>query len=245
MFLDTERTSGDLEFRLLGVDIRISIWFWLMAAILGWDFLALGFQYLLLWIGCVFLSILVHEFGHVLMGQLFGARGNIILYSFGGLAVGSNAVPYRWQRILVSLAGPAAQFLLLGGVLFMSATLVTNESSVFLKLGLRFLFWINLFWPLFNLLPVWPLDGGQVTKEVLEGFNPSRGAYRAYATSLVVALIIVVNSIAGMNGRPLIPYLPTFSMWGLILFGSLAFNSYQAMQMENERSRWDDQDPWR
>ena len=65
-----------------------------------------GFEYLLIWIGCVFGSILIHEMGHVFMGQVFGAQGTIVLYSLGGLAIGSSNLPSRWQRIAVSFAGP-------------------------------------------------------------------------------------------------------------------------------------------
>src|SRR5579859_1208651 len=48
------------------------------------------------------------------MGRLFGSDGHIVLYSFGGLAVGSNALDSGWKRALVSFAGPLAQFVLLG-----------------------------------------------------------------------------------------------------------------------------------
>ena len=71
--------------------------------------------YLVLWIICVFVSILIHEMGHVLMGRLFGAEGHIVLYSFGGLAIGSKRLADRWQRIAVSFAGPLAQFILRWG----------------------------------------------------------------------------------------------------------------------------------
>jgi hypothetical protein len=47
----------------------------------------------------MFISILVHELSHVLMGQAFGAYGHIVLYGFGGLAVGSNQLNVRWQRV--------------------------------------------------------------------------------------------------------------------------------------------------
>ena len=62
----------------------------------------------------MFVSILIHEFGHVWMGQAFGSRGHIVLYGFGGLAIGSNRLDSRWQRIAVSFAGPLAGFAFLG-----------------------------------------------------------------------------------------------------------------------------------
>ena len=64
----------------------------------------------MLWIACVFLSILLHEFGHVWAGRGFGSDASIVLYSFGGLAVGASDQRLRWQRIIVYLAGPGIQF---------------------------------------------------------------------------------------------------------------------------------------
>src|SRR5262245_25627915 len=99
MFLiEPDRTSFDLNFRVLGTSVRVHPLFWLISALMGGDLLRLGLEYLLLWVACVFVSILLHEFGHVLVGRLFGSNGSIVLYSLGGLAVGSNALASRWQR---------------------------------------------------------------------------------------------------------------------------------------------------
>jgi stage IV sporulation protein FB len=52
--------------------------------------------------------------------------------------------------------------------------------------------WINIMWGLVNLLPVWPLDGGQVTETVLTQVNPYNGRRWTHIISLVVAGIIAV-----------------------------------------------------
>src|SRR5437016_2491445 len=41
--------------------------------------------------------------------------------------------------------------------------------------AVRYLLWINLFWGLLNLLPVWPLDGGQISGEVASALSPRHG----------------------------------------------------------------------
>jgi len=98
---------------------------------------------------------------------------------WAGLAIGSNDVPHRWQRILVSAAGPAIQLLLFcilaavtiayviswpalqgqGGMGKALAALRSNEALVRMLLMLLM---IQLFWPLLNLFPIWPLDGGMI-----------------------------------------------------------------------------------
>src|SRR5262249_8193181 len=150
--------------------VRVHPLFWLFTAILGWDFLREGFAELLIWVACCFLSILLHEFGHVWMGRAFGAQDSyIVLYSFGGLAVRSNDLRQRWQRIAVSLAGPGIQ-LVLYGLIQLGLWSLSEEQLLRIPRGaglaIGLLMFINLVWALFNLLPVWPLDGGQVSREL-------------------------------------------------------------------------------
>jgi hypothetical protein len=79
-----EPTPYDLRFRLLGIPVRVHPLFWLATAVLGSG----GSETLgpiLIWIGCVFVSILVHEYGHGLMARLFRCRPSIVLYGLGGL----------------------------------------------------------------------------------------------------------------------------------------------------------------
>src|SRR5690348_11709576 len=115
---EPQPTAYDLRFRLLGTDVRVHPMFWLVSVLLNFRLLQTGrIDLLLIWIACVFVSILVHEFGHVLMGRAFGSHAHIVLYSFGGLAVGSKEGLRRWQRVLVLFAGPGAGFVLFGAVL--------------------------------------------------------------------------------------------------------------------------------
>jgi hypothetical protein len=94
-------TRFDLSFRLGDIPVRVHPFFWLTTILLGLNTGREGLDiliYLSVWTGVVFVSILAHELGHVLMGRSFGSRGHIILTGFCGLAVGSSNVPRRWQR---------------------------------------------------------------------------------------------------------------------------------------------------
>jgi Zn-dependent protease len=216
-----------------------------MAAFLGGSVLARGFGFLLAWIGCVFVSILVHEFGHVLIGRLFGAEGHIILYSFGGLAVGSNALSNRWQRIAVSFAGPLAGFLLLAVVLLAAKDRIEFDPWPYfaglpqrplMSAAIRFLIWINLVWGILNLLPIWPLDGGQISKDFLGWVSRENGMKMAYGISILLAGLLAVHELY----PDFLSFVPAGgSMYNALLFASLAFNSYQALQYENQRKPWE------
>jgi Zn-dependent protease len=238
VFFEPNETPYDLRWRMLGTDVRVHPWFWLMSVLMGWSALREGFAYLLVWVVCVFVSILIHEFGHVLMGRLFGTRGHIVLYSFGGLAIGSSALRNRWQRIAVYLAGPTAGFVLFGLVWLAVRYANLKDVPPLVLDAIDDLFWINLFWGAMNLLPVWPLDGGQASRDFLDWLIPDKGIRAALGISMVTAGFLAVNSLTASYGRPLIPFLSIGDIYFTILFGALAFASYQALQLETKRSPW-------
>jgi Zn-dependent protease len=240
MLLEPERTAYDLSWRMFGTPVRVHPFFWLFSAIFGWDLIQIHFGYVLLWIACVFVSILVHEFGHIWAGRLFGSHGSVVLYSFGGLAVGANHLAVWWQRVLVSLAGPGIQLALYG---LLRLLLEQLPAEHLLRLppwaidGIGMLLFINLYWPLFNLLPIWPLDGGMVSREIFERANPDQGLKFSLGLSMITAAIVAINAVAGMNKMRTIPYLPT-SMYAAILFGLLAYESYILLRHVSQRP-WD------
>jgi Zn-dependent protease len=266
-----------------GIHIRVHPMFWLVSAIMGWSSVNLGFEYLLLWVACVFVSILIHELGHVMMGRAFGYNGHIILYGFGGLAVGSNAMANRWQRIAVALAGPLAGFLFLG--IIIAGLFLLNPDQLQLlvtKMKLQMgligeeeirelgphvrdllrvvvrptlterafldLIWINLFWGLINLLPIWPLDGGQVSRDLLGWLVPGNGLRLSLGISFLLAALIAINALLVEYDKPHLPYLGWLGgVYVALLFGLLAFQSFQQLQqIEADRRHWHDSDgtPW-
>jgi Zn-dependent protease len=239
---------------MFGVAVRVHPMFWLFTALLGWGWYTLrggNIVYLLLWVLAAFVSILVHEFGHVLMGWAFGSRGHIVLYSFGGLAVGSTQLARRWQRIVVLLAGPAAQFVLLGLVwayvyLWPPPIPTRRDDPEYLAIFLLQLELINLFWPVLNLVPIYPLDGGQVSMEICQAVSPQRGTGFALGLSMVLAGVLAVHFLLGPNSP--IPYFrfSSSSMYGGIFFAWMCVNNFQLLQAETVRRRqWDDDRlPW-
>jgi Zn-dependent protease len=247
MLLMPSQTPYDLTFTLFRTPVRVHVSFWIVAALLGWPELERnGIGFLMLWVVCVLVSILLHEFGHVWAGKLFGSDGEILLYSFGGLAIGASEVRARWQRIVVSLAGPAIQ-LALFGVMYaylrygrMDAILDSRVAATAYTMMME----INLFWPLFNLLPVWPLDGGKVTAEIAQGVSPRSGFRVSLMVSIGAAAFIAVNTILKMNGRPHVPYLAFGGLYTVIVFALLAFESYTLLQQQ-PRGPWsDERSPW-
>jgi stage IV sporulation protein FB len=81
------------------------------------------------------------------------------------------------------------------------------------------LLWVNIFWGILNLLPVFPLDGGQIARELLTRQNPSSGTTTSLWLSFITATALAVFGLV---------YLQSVLM--AVLFGSLAYSSYMALQ---------------
>lgn len=158
-----------VRFRLFGIPITILPWFWITLAIIGSGSLSSANDLfrLALFVLAGFFSVLIHELGHGLTIKKFGAPTEIVLQAFGGFATYPPGLFNRKQDFLVTAAGPAIQ-LLLGGIAFVVHQNLSVEIAQ--TMGGYFLFvlcWISLVWALFNLLPIFPMDGGQLLNAVL------------------------------------------------------------------------------
>lgn len=251
---EPEATAWDLRWRMFGIPVRVHPFFWIMTAVLGWNWYnAGGFQLLLMWMGCVFVSILIHELGHVLMGMAFGRPGYIVLFAFGGLAIGSSDLRNPWKRILVTAAGPGAQLILLG-LIFIPLRLLAQPIadagglSLPVSVMLIMLWFINLYWPILNLLPILPLDGGQIARDVCLLIFGRNGLVVALVLSATVSGLLALHCLLAEYRQPLIPYLAFGGIMPAIFFALFCISSLQALQIENERNRnrWEDSDrlPW-
>ena len=109
-----------------------------------------------------FVSIMIHELGHAIAAQFFGLGPiRLVIHGFGGLT-SFGAPPSHKQGVLVSLAGPAAGLILALLSWFWATNFLTTGSHYLWVYTLSMLIQINIFWSIFNLLPIFPLDGGQV-----------------------------------------------------------------------------------
>lgn len=187
----------------------------------------------------IFLSLLVHEFGHVLAAATNGHDSVVMLWGMGGLTW-SKGESRGWRQVWLSVAGPLAGFVLWGILWFglmpgdgdhlkldwramLVPWIAVDEEFV----GTRtlyhgfwaFLCFINLLWGLFNLLPVPPLDGGHIADELCRMWLPPSRARRVAATlAIVVALAAIVFGLM-------------FKFYILAMFmGLMAWQQYQRLQ---------------
>ena len=221
-------------FRVAGIDLYLH-WSWFLVAAFEvqsrqgryssviWNV----FEYLAL-----FLIVLVHEFGHALACRQVGGTANrILLWPFGGVAYVNP--PQRPGATLWSIAaGPLVNVALLPvlGVpdigwpqLSVSALFgltqgwaVTMPNAYALVEGVS---WINFGLLIFNILHIYPLDGGQILRSLL-WFPLGR------ARSLMVATILGLFGIVGLFGLAVI----SLSLWTAAITVFLLMNCWNGLR---------------
>jgi Zn-dependent protease len=176
--------------KVLGIPTKIDPSFFVLSLFLGAS-RGLNPSLLLEWLVVVFISVLLHELGHALVARQFGLSPQITLYSMGGLTSWSEVKDIAPPKhIAISLAGPAAGFLL-GGVLFLTApTLLRAVPSELLTVAYYDLLWVNIGWGIFNLFPILPLDGGHVLLTLERWLTRKQDQIISHTISLLGSLTI-------------------------------------------------------
>jgi stage IV sporulation protein FB len=244
LFQSLPPTRYDLNFSIAGIPVRVHPLFWLVALLLGSSGALIQIP---IWIIVLFASILIHELGHAFALRGFGVNSQIVLHFAGGLTIPETAPwgsgwarvsPSPNQEIVISLAGPFTGFifasLVMLGVVASGGTLITSKLLGFLPLPLTalmpfggtvlsifvtMLLWVNIFWGLINLLPVFPLDGGQVARNILIQVDPRDGVRKSLWVSVVTGGILAILGLIAFR-----------SVFMALLFGFLAFQSFQSLQ---------------
>jgi Zn-dependent protease len=225
-----------LHFALFGTPVRVHPLFWIVAILLGLNGTRGQPLPMLTWVVAVFLAILVHEFGHALAAQAFGWPAHITLYGMGGLASYRPTRRLPGRILLITLAGPAAGFLFAALIMLgiratgrhlmmqwdLAAGLpVTFEGfdSLYLTWLLEKLLFINIFWGLVNLLPVYPLDGGQIAREALGLVGSSDNVRQSLWLSVIVGAAVAVFAWLRMK-----------DFYIALFFAYLAYSSFVTLQ---------------
>ena len=201
-----------IRFTLFGVQVCIHPTLWLTLAILGRAYCVssvVDLMSALLFIVSAFVILLAHEMGHALVGRrLGGGYPCVYLAWLGGDCTNETARLTRMQGVVMTAAGPLAS-LAVGVIAYLGLCLYVGDfilGSLFASsfaLGcmpcvavteypplVMFLFFylieVSCWWTLLNLLPIFPLDGGQI----MQGLMKSRP--QMHAISLAAAVVFAL-----------------------------------------------------
>jgi Zn-dependent protease len=118
----------------------------------------------------------------------------------------------------VALAGGTVYLTALFGILPLPGAFLPTGGRV-LNLFVGAMLRINAFWGFVNLMPVLPLDGGNVARHILVRFDPLDGIRKSLWLSVIAGAIAAVAGVILFS-----------SFYIAFLFGALAFESYQQLQ---------------
>ncbi|MEM6915145.1 MAG: site-2 protease family protein [Verrucomicrobiota bacterium] len=208
-----------LSFRLFGYPVRVQWFFWVLCLFLGMRHLQSGgpdgLIKALIVAAVVFGSILWHELGHAWARKKSGAPySEIMLYGFGGVCSGPGTFT-RGQSIFIAAAGPLASLALGAATFVIAPTLSSLQESEFFRVFLFWMLWVNIGWAILNLLPIFPLDGGQI----FAGLAGPKNIKTVLWVGLILASALAVGG-----------FVLTKQFFMAILFGLLAYGNWQRLQ---------------
>lgn len=212
--------------RVAGINIWVH-WSWLLLAVVAID-MRRGLYASELWNLAEFLGlfaiVLLHEFGHATACRSVGGQANnIVLWPLGGVAYVSP--PQRAGAQLWSIvAGPLVNVVLVPVFMLVPRVLIMTDTFT----GGAYLdFWtwlgamsrLNLALLIFNLLPIYPLDGGQILRCLLWfGVGPRKSLRWSAGLGLVGASALGLWALTNLY------------FWLAIMAGFLGMNSWRAFQ---------------
>jgi len=218
-------------FRFSGIDVYLH-WSWFLVAAyeiserkgtyssIGWN----AVEYLTL-----FGIVTLHEFGHALACRQVGGRADqIVLWPLGGVAY-VNPPPRPGATLWSIAAGPLVNAVLVPiltglGLAAKSAGMAAANPDAYALL--RTVWGMNLVLLIFNMLPIYPLDGGQILRSLL-WFPLGR------ARSLTAAAVLGLVGVAGLIGLAVW----AGSMWFAILSVFIVLNCWRGLQQARALAR--------
>ena len=164
---------------------------------------------------------IIHELGHLIAGLIMGMRTEKMELNLYGISISFKLMPKDYnqkvirgnllevKKIFVALAGPLTNLLIIFIAINVKIDLFSNLMIIY----------ANLLLILFNLLPIYPLDGGRILKGILHIFFGKRNSekYMNIFSFFVLILVTFVASIGVYYMENISIFFITIFLWMLYL----------------------------
>lgn len=232
-------------FRVRGIQLSVHASFFLLLAWVayeGWQSGAsAGAEYA--WLGLVwyvatliafFGCVVLHEFGHSFTALHYGIGvRRILLMPIGGMAEFESIPREPSRELLITLAGPAVNFVI-AGILWLFVDFSGGPEYPATLLGVsQLLLQANLVMGCFNLLPVFPMDGGRIFRALLAWRIPYlRATFWAATVGKVLAVIAAILAIVAWES-----YLTAILFMFIYVAGEAEYRAVKRREIDDARWR--------
>ena len=170
----------------------------------------------------------IHEIGHLVCGLALGMKPRKLEIKPYGVSISFKIVPKDYnnkilngnllelKKIIVALAGPITNLIII------LITLNLNNLNVFY--GLQIVY-SNLLLFIFNLLPIYPLDGGRILKGVLHIILGKRKSeiYTNYISFSLLIILTLISSILIFYIKNIAIFIAIIFLWVIYIIEDIKF----------------------
>ncbi len=187
---------------MFGIPVRFDLWF--AFGLFIFYSLSGGGQRGLYTVVAIAVFVVFHEFGHAFAAKAFGVPSEVRLSFLGGWTSFPGTTLSRWQRNVISFAGPGTELVL--GVAGLAVVRAFVDPSTSMAAAERYIDlhgaigWAGVMLAVLNLMPIWPLDGGHLMSSLVERIAGPSGRIAFLQFSVVVSGVIVALSFSGGEG---------------------------------------------
>ena len=186
---------------------------------------------------------IIHEMGHLLIGILIGKKIEKIRVMPLGVSITFKILVEDYNKkiikgninniknLLVAIAGPFVNFAI--------AIILYNLSSLNI-LSFKYteiIIYINLLIGFFNLIPIYPLDGGRIVKEILCITSGKRAALKLtnIISNISIIMLTVLSSILILIVKNISIFFTIMFLWGLVIKENRKYNMIKKIYEMVER----------
>lgn len=182
------------------------------------------------------LFALIHELGHLITGLVLGLKIEEISLIPVGFSIKfkteikdynqkiKKANLVSLKKMIIAIAGPVTNLIIIGIV---AIYYKLTQMTTILKIPIDLIIYSNILIFIFNLLPIYPLDGGRMLKELVHIFV---GLYKSYTVTnnianTVIIILTIISSIAILIYKNIAILIIITYLWGMVILENKKFNT--------------------
>ena len=187
------------------------------------------------------LFALIHELGHLIMGLILGFKPYSLEIMPVGLAISfktetenynkkiKKGVLLTLKKIIIAFAGPLTNVIM--------AFLFTTYNFKDLNISNEILIYSNILIAIFNLIPIYPLDGGRIINGILHIFFGKKRAaiYTNIISNVSIIILTIISSIAILYFKNIAILFALGYLWYLVIRENRKFSNKQKLYSRFEK----------